>query len=111
MADRIFTLMAEIRALGHDPRLGNGLGRECALARDLREAKRQCLLSQSQLAEVAALPRFELPVEAVEAVEEETVVAIDDSTGIESSDEALGHYQRSRSPRRGRSRGRRPCLL
>ena len=49
-AERMNTLMADIRALGHVPRSTPGLRGEYALAGRLREAKRQRLLSASQLA-------------------------------------------------------------
>ena len=51
------TLMADIRALGRVPVLSReeGRGDEYALAGRLREAKRQDLLSESQLAELAGI--------------------------------------------------------
>ena len=48
-------LMAEIRALGHIPRYHH----ENALYQRWRDAKRQNLLSESQLAELAELPGSE----------------------------------------------------
>ncbi len=51
--ERMDTLMADIRALGRVPRRKKGLGDEYALANRLREAKRQGLLSESELAELA----------------------------------------------------------
>ena len=51
------TLMADIRALGRLPRRKEGLGDEYALACRLREAKRQRLLSESQLSELTEIAR------------------------------------------------------
>ena len=51
-------LMDEIRAFGRVPRLTEGLGAEYALACRLREAKRQGHLSESQVAELAAMPKY-----------------------------------------------------
>ena len=48
-AERMVTLVEEIRALGHIPRDGSGL------AQRLRKAQQQSLLSESQLAELAEL--------------------------------------------------------
>ena len=56
-AERVATLMPDIRALGHVPRTTPGLQEENTLARRLREAKRKRVLSESQLAELAELPR------------------------------------------------------
>ena len=53
------TLVAEVRALGHLPRLTEGLGAEYALACRLREAKRQGHLSESQVAELEAMPKYD----------------------------------------------------
>ena len=46
--------MAEVRALGHVPRWTPEA--QCALAKRLQYAKRESLLSESQLAELAELP-------------------------------------------------------
>ena len=54
-AQRMETLMAEIRALGHIPRRQPRLADEYALASRLHDAKRKSLLSESQLAELAEL--------------------------------------------------------
>ena len=56
-AARLDTLMAEIRALGHNPRWRPGLRDEYLLAARLRNAKSSSLLSESQLAELAELAR------------------------------------------------------
>ena len=53
--ERMNTLMAEIRALGHIPRQKRGA--EDALSQRLYRAKRKSLLSESQLAELAELAR------------------------------------------------------
>ena len=53
------TLMAEIRALGRFPRRDSALGDERALAERLRSAKRNSLLSESQLAELAEMAAAE----------------------------------------------------
>ena len=53
-AERVDTVMAEIRALGHIPRL---YGPELALANRLREAQKNSVLSESQLAELAEIAR------------------------------------------------------
>ena len=50
--------MAEIRALGHIPRVTKGLGNEYALAFRWRYAKANGQLSESQLAELAEIARF-----------------------------------------------------
>ena len=56
-AARLDTLMAEIRALGHNPRWRPGLRDEYLLAARLRNAKSSSLLSESQLAELAEIAR------------------------------------------------------
>ena len=58
-SERMENLMAEIRALGHIPRMQPGLGNEHSLAVRLRNAKSKSLLSESQLAELAELPGAE----------------------------------------------------
>ena len=55
-AERMDALMTEIRALGHIPRRTKSLGDERPLANRLPIAKSKSLLSESQLAELAALP-------------------------------------------------------
>ena len=55
--ERMNTLMAQIRALGHLPRKTPGLGDEYALACRFHTAKDRGLLSESQLAELAELAR------------------------------------------------------
>ena len=57
--ERMITLMAQIRALGHLPRKTRGLGDEYSLALRLGIAKSRSLLSESQLAELAQMPRTE----------------------------------------------------
>ena len=61
VAERMNTLMADIRALGHLPRITRSLGDESRLARRLREATRQGQLSEAQLAELAEIPRYAPP--------------------------------------------------
>ena len=56
-AARMETLMAQIRALGHLPRLTQGFVEEHALADRLRQARRKRLLSDSQLAELVEIER------------------------------------------------------
>ena len=58
-AHRMDALMTEIRALGHIPRDTKSLSDERSLAQRLRKAKSRRLLSESQLAELAQLPRTE----------------------------------------------------
>ena len=57
-AERMNTLMAEIRALGHVPRATPSLGEEYKLAVRLREAQRLGRLSEAQLADLAEIPRY-----------------------------------------------------
>ena len=54
------TLMEEIRAFGRVPRLteGNCDKADYVLAERLRWARRQHLLSESQLAELATMPKY-----------------------------------------------------
>ena len=56
-ATRMDILMAEIRALGHIPRVTKGLGNEYALDFRWRYAKANGQLSESQLAELAEIAR------------------------------------------------------
>ena len=53
------TLVAEIRALGHLPRRTVGLGAEYLLAGRMRQAMRQGHLSESQVAELEAMPKYD----------------------------------------------------
>ena len=53
------TLMADIRAFGRLPRLTRGNKAEYELADRLRRAKRQDLFSESQVAELDAMPKFD----------------------------------------------------
>ena len=56
--ERMNTLMAQIRALGHLPRKNPGLGDEYALACRFHTAKGRGLLSASQLAELSQMLRI-----------------------------------------------------
>ena len=57
-AERMNTLVAEIRALGHLPRDTRGLGEEYKLAHRLQYARKEGRLSQAELAELEAIPRY-----------------------------------------------------
>ena len=57
-SERMNTLMAQIRALGHLPRKNPGLGDEYALACRIHTAKGRGLLSASQLAELSQMLRI-----------------------------------------------------
>ena len=61
------TLMAEIRALGHLPRLTPGLGEEYTLRVRLENAKRASLLTDSQLAELADMEREDTLMAEIQA--------------------------------------------
>ena len=64
----MITLMAQIRALGHLPRMTRGLGDEYSLALRLANAKSRSLLSESQLAELAELPALDFRAERMDAL-------------------------------------------
>ena len=53
-------LVAEVRALAHRPRRVKGLGAEYELAGRLELAKEQGLFSESQVAELEAMPAYDL---------------------------------------------------
>ena len=92
VAERMESLMAEIRALGRLPRRRRGLGDEYMLANRLHMAVWRNLLSESQLAELA---EFELASADFERSEgAETVEQHRES--LMAQIRALGHIPRSR---------------